>query len=300
MRLGIFAWFTLALAGPLAAEPWREAASAHFVIYSQESEAELRDFATRLERLDKALRTLQASEDPPLGKASRLTVYVVRDAASVRRLLGEGPKYTAGFYTADAGQSLAFTPRLIGSGSKYDLGAMTVLIHEYAHHYMWRTAPAAYPAWYVEGFAEFWSTARFETDGGVGIGLPAYHRAPTLLLGRNAISLAEMLGETRPAQSPDQLDTLYGRGWLLAHYLTFDKARSGQLARYLDAINRGTPPLKAATDAFGPLEQLDRELRAYVGKRLSYLPLPAARLPVTPPTIRTLRAGEAAILPIAL
>ena len=33
-----------------------------------------------------------------------------------------------------------------------------------------------YPEWLVEGFAEFMSTAQFERDGTVGLGLPATHR----------------------------------------------------------------------------------------------------------------------------
>ena len=46
-------------------------------------------------------------------------------------------------------------------------------MHEYAHHFMAENAPYLVPRWYGEGFAEYFATAKFETDGTVGLGLPA-------------------------------------------------------------------------------------------------------------------------------
>ena len=50
LLLAILAW-----AGPASAE-WRQAQTSHFVIYSEDSEEGLRDFAARLERFDAAMR----------------------------------------------------------------------------------------------------------------------------------------------------------------------------------------------------------------------------------------------------
>jgi hypothetical protein len=60
---------------------------------------------------------------------------------------------------------------------------------------------------------------------------------------------------------------LYGRSWLLTHYLTFSAARRGQLGIYLDAMEKGVPGLDAAKAAFGDLDALGKELNAYRATR---------------------------------
>ena len=55
----------------------------------------------------------------------------------------------------------------------------------------------------------------------------------------------------------------YGQGWLLTHYLYATQNRSGQLTRYLDLLNSGTPQPDAAQQAFGDLKQLQHELTIY-------------------------------------
>ena len=54
--------------------------------------------------------------------------------------------------------------------SRTDLDPKSVLFHEYAHHFMLHHFPAAYPAWYVEGFAEFFSVVAFPQDGSIEYG----------------------------------------------------------------------------------------------------------------------------------
>ena len=59
--------------------------------------------------------------------------------------------------------AIAVVPRNTGTDGVFT--GQLVLFHEYAHHFMLQYAPAAYPAWYVEGFAEVVSTASFERKG---------------------------------------------------------------------------------------------------------------------------------------
>ena len=58
----------LALAAPASAA-WQKTSSAHFVIYADESPDKLREFATRLEKFDKAVRHVRGMTDPPMGAA---------------------------------------------------------------------------------------------------------------------------------------------------------------------------------------------------------------------------------------
>ncbi|MBA3676881.1 MAG: hypothetical protein H0W74_05690 [Sphingosinicella sp.] len=207
---------------------WLEASTDHFMIYSEQKEPALREFATRLERYDKAMRNIQRVADQTLGAADRLTVYAVRDLATVQKLFGEGASnrgYSiAGFYMPRATGSVAITPRRTGPASKFDMDAEIVLLHEYAHHFMMTNFTGAFPAWFIEGFAEFYSTAKFDENGGVGIGTPALHRAYGLVLG-DPIPIQRLVTHSSRDLSPEQREALYGRGWLLTHFLTFEPAR---------------------------------------------------------------------------
>ncbi len=92
----------LALPGIARAE-WHEASSAHFVVYSNDRPEKLKEFATNLEKFDKALRVLRKHEDPALSRNNRLTVYIVGDTDDVSKLARDD--WVAGFYRARASGS---------------------------------------------------------------------------------------------------------------------------------------------------------------------------------------------------
>jgi uncharacterized protein DUF1570 len=291
----------LLLLAPAAAQAqWHEASSTHFVVYAEGNAESVRAFATKLERFDKGMRVLNGLADEDLGPANRLTIFVVSDIGAVRRL-ARGVPDIAGFYVARAGGSVAFTPRRAGGGGRYDLDAETILLHEYAHHFMMQNFDAAFPAWFVEGFAEFFSTTRFEKDGSLGFGAAANHRAYGLI-GMDALPIEALLASTeRKFSSAQEEATIYGRGWLLTHFLNFEPSRKGQLNAYLTALNSGKPSLEAARSAFGDLHVLDRELKGYLmRRRLSYLRIAPEVLAIGDVKVRPLTAGEAAIMPFRI
>lgn len=288
-------WQAFLLSLFLAAAPaeagWHEARSAHFIIYSEEKPERLRAFAEELERFDAGMRVLRDLPPTEDSANNRLTVFLVDSVSTIRKLKGSAS--VVGFYDGRAGDSVAFVPRRTGADSA-GFDSDLVLRHEYAHHFMFRNYPAAYPAWFIEGFAEFSSTARIQPDGSVDFGLAARHRAWDVLAGEQ-IPVELLLASDRRSQN---IASIYGRGWLLTHYLTFSKERRGQLGRYLNAINAGTTPLAAAQDAFGDLRKLDRELDRYTRARTSYFRIPGEKLAPGPIEVRALSAGANAILPI--
>lgn len=290
-----------ALLAPAAVHAkWHEASSAHFVVYSDEDPEKLRAFATRLERFDKAMRVRHRLGDPPVGDANRVAVYVVPHVAAVQRLVGPGGRNVAGFYVGRASGSVAFVPRRIGSGGIGDTNSDIIFFHEYAHHFMLANFSGAYPAWFVEGFAEFYSTARDEKDGGVGLGRPANHRGYSLG-DPSVLPIERLLSGDYAKFSEQERHAFYGRGWLLMHFLSFEPARAGQLDRYLVAIQNGATSIDAATSAFGDLKVLSRDLNRYLRRpKLSYAWIAPARLPIGPVTVRPLTAGEAAFIDIRM
>lgn len=280
---------------------WHEARSPHFTIYSEDDPKTLAAYADKLERFDHALRRLRKVDDPPVSPANRVTIFVVRDTSTVRKLLGGDNSWAAGFYRPRAAHSLIVTPSLnfAGNDGRGALDPMTVLLHEHTHHFLLENFAAAYPTWFVEGFAEFASAAHFDADGAIGIGLPAQHRARTLAR-PDALSLSTMLADDKRKLNDREKASLYATGWLLTHYLFFTDARRGQLARYLDAINNGTSRREAAQAAFGDPDVLGRELNAYERRKLDYVRIPPATVASGRIEVVGLSPGAAAVLPLRM
>jgi tetratricopeptide (TPR) repeat protein len=233
-------------------------------------------------------------DDPPVGDGNRLTVFVMPTVATIQRLAGD--RFVSGFYTGRESGSLAFVPRKSAFDSAGGMDADIIFFHEYAHHLMFQTVSQPLPEWLVEGFAEFMSTVRFERDGHVGIGAPAQHRAYSLLLGQQ-LPLETLLAGNYKKISEEQRESIYGRGWLLVHFLTFEPSRSGQLDKYANFLADGVPSLDAARKAFGDLKQLDHDLNDYLRRnRLLYWKLPGEKFPAPPVSVQPLSEGAGKVI----
>jgi len=287
-------WGLMLLAAAPAAAAWREARSPHFIIYSEDKPEALRAYAEELERYDAGMRVLRGIPATTDSPANRLTIYAVSNIATVQKLAG-GNGMVAGFYRGRAGGSVAFVPRRMGGGGAGEVDPEEILRHEYAHHFMFRNFPAAFPMWFSEGFAEFHATARVN-DGSVDFGLPARHRSMELF------QMGQLPIETLLQPNPRRLTStdvllIYGRGWLLTHYLSLHPERKGQLEAYLRALN-GKASLDAAAAAFGDLKLLNTKLEGYKRGKMTYVRLPAAKIAIGPIEVRELSDGADAIMPI--
>jgi tetratricopeptide (TPR) repeat protein len=301
MALRVFAFILVLLAGSLPARAeWHEASSDHFLVVADQDEKDVQEFTERLERFHSAVLYVLGRENVSPSPSNRVTIYVVRSANQVQKLAGDKTGYLQGFYQARAGGSLAFTSRVESEGRDVSQSEQ-ILFHEYTHHIMHGVSEWATPRWLSEGFAEFFSTARFEKDGGVGIGLPAQHRAAELFLAKNVPIEALLDAATYAKLKTKTYDEFYGRSWLLYHYLALSDKRAGQLTVYRTALANGATELDAANAAFGDLKVLEKELAVYLKKsKMSYLPIPSNRLKTGPIVVRKMRAAEAAIMPVVL
>lgn len=292
MRLrALLAMLTLSAAAPAAAA-WQEASSKHFLVYSDDRPERVREFAAKLERFDAAMRVLRVVPDREVSPNARVTVYVLPDTGAVQRLIGE--RNVAGFYVPRASQSVAFVPR---SGGSLNISALTVLLHEYAHHFTFANwGNAVLPAWLVEGFAEYHSAAGFREDGGVSLGGAAKARGYGLL-DDDVMPMQRLLTTSPAGLTSDQTAVFYARAWLLTHYLTSDTERRRQLGRYLTAINAGKTAADAAAE-LGKAGELDQALNAYArrGYVTAFL-IPGKSLSPPAVAVRALTAGEAAVMP---
>ena len=286
----------LATAAPVSAA-WHKASSPHFIIYADEDPRALRQFAEKLERFDASVRLVRGMADPPIGDGNRLTVFVVSDVSAVEKLKrGAGSGSNAGFYLPRASGSVAFVPR--DTPRHFNLDPEVIFFHEYAHHLMFSDLKTAVPAWLVEGFAEFYSTANVGKDGSVGLGEAPTGRYFTLKAKGSPLPIESLVGGAKLRTSFDHA-SLYARGWLLTHYLTFAPERRGQLDAYLAEVAKGRTSLDAAKTAFGDLAKLQRDLDRYLfAEKFPYLSLPADKMKSAVVEVSSIGPAAAAAMPL--
>ena len=273
----------LALALPTAVHAeWRRGETAHFVVYSNGSERNLRDYAARLERFHDLLRTVTGAA-PDEGGLRKLPVYLVDDARELRIIQPGLPEGVDGYYSAGHQDIRAALVR----GRDDDL-----LLHEYAHHFMSHYSPGSYPAWFREGFAEYFATATVDSRGRSTVGYPGLGRLQTLHQQR-WMPLEQLL-----TASPMELErqgqrwAYYAQSWLLAHYFLSDAGRQRQLDAYLLALRAGADPMEAFFGNVGATpEDLTRTLRSYYQRGMRYAEL---TLPPLSPEITVTRMPASA------
>jgi tetratricopeptide (TPR) repeat protein len=261
----MLAGLILAMAMPgVAHAAWYQARTQHFTVYSEGNDEKLRGFAERLEKFDYLLRRLTGVTDPEAG--APVKVYLLSSEDKVKKLARNSN--IAGFYTTSDRNAFAVLSREAKDG-KFDFGAEEVLFHEYAHHFMLHHFPAAYPAWYIEGFAEFFSVVKFPKDGSIEFGHVPLARVPGLVLA-SPYPVKNLFARDTDGLSLRDGDRYYGTAWLLTHYYQYNKTgRREEMQRYLDAVAKGVPDLQPDSYFAGGLDGLEKDLKAYMRHRLS-------------------------------
>ncbi|MBU1606353.1 MAG: hypothetical protein KKD08_06035 [Alphaproteobacteria bacterium] len=279
---------------------WYEASSDHFVIYADDSERDVREFSQNLERYHSALEYVTGREIAKPSPSNRLVIFVVGNQSDIRRLAGTNSRSIAGFYVPRAGASRAFVQN-IQMKSGYPSFSTTVLLHEYAHHFLIASSSYAMPRWLSEGAAEFFAAATFNDDGSVQVGRPAQHRAGELAFA-DEVPIRELLDAALYDSSERKgYDAFYGRSWLLYHFMTFEESRRGQLTGYGNRIIAGDAALEAANAAFGDLDELEKDLDRYLKRRSLYnLKLPAEKIAIGEVRLRELPEGEAKMMDVRI
>lgn len=261
LRVALLASAVAAVPG-LAHADWRKAETRHFIVYGNGFERDLRDDAIELERLDQLMRTTFALPDVEGGR--KLPVYVVRNRRELGIVSPGLDERAAGFYTAHFRDVRAVAIR--GDGDEF-------LRHEYAHHFMFRNFPGAYPAWFREGFAEFFMTATVTSNGRATVGKSSLMRIRTL---NNIpwLPMEQVLTGRYARGERDNHAAFYAQSWLLTHWVLTDPERRRRMEAYLADTTRGVTP-EAALQAHFDMDasQLERTLRAYLNAGPRYAEL---------------------------
>ena len=262
----------LLMPGTAQAE-WRRAETERFIVYSDGSERGLRDYAVKLERFDALMRGQFGL--PATTGGRKLPVYLVGGPSELRKVRPGLARGVGGFYSASESDVFAVLQRGIDDD---------ILLHEYAHHFMYQNFPGAYPGWFTEGFAEFFMTATVDERGTATIGDRNRGRQAQLI--QEAWLPMDQLLIRRPLDFRDReaRQAFYAQSWLLTHYMIQDGDRRRRLDAYLQATARGQAPVEALQAHFGQTpEQLTRALRAYLNGTMPFIEL---QTPMTTPVIQ--------------
>lgn len=264
---------------PVSADAgWKRAETPHFRIWAEGSEAQLREKAALLEDYRALLE--MATGKAPDREAPPLDVFLVDDLAEATPWRPMGPD-VAGYYRADAGRISAVATERAG-GDRFAISGQHILLHEYAHHFMLARAGVAHPAWYVEGFAEYFSTAVFRPER-VEFGLASDNRAAWLLTA-TWLPLERLLARDPELMRSRDSAMYYAQSWLLTHYMFRAPGMRDKLKVYLSAVARGEDPVDAFRRHVDPdLAGFQARLRRYLDEGATYSRFDrprAARAPV--------------------
>ena len=250
--LAVLSGSLLSAGGAQAA--WFKAETERFVVYGQGGEKQVRAYAQRLTAFDGILR-LMTPGSVARPHVQKLAVYIVRGRRELKRISPTLPNSVGGFYRT-TGEAV-FAAAAEDPDYRDD-----ILFHEYAHHFMLETFPAAYPSWFVEGWAEFFMTAEV-LPGKVAVGGANIGRVYALQTA-SWLPLSDLLSKSVWEIPADKRGLYYSQAWLLMHYMYDDNGRAAQLNKASAAIAGGAEPVAAFTDALGfDLAELTRRLHRY-------------------------------------
>lgn len=267
-----------ALCAPgLAQAKWIKAETSRFILYSNGSEQNLREYAVKLEDYDTLLRVFFGL-NPEGVPARKLEMYLVSDVVDIRKLEPAAREGLGGFYSASPYDIFFIGKRGHGQGDEDD-----TVLHEYAHHFMMQYLAGRYPGWLIEGFAEYYMTAKLKA-GSFEIGSFNTGRAYTLMNGQWTPTEIVLTKRTYELKR-DQVYGYYAQSWLMTHYMLSDPNRRKQLFSYVRLLGQGKESVAAWNEATGEsIEAFDEKLKAYMRKgmpstrftRANYKPAPVA------------------------
>jgi hypothetical protein len=309
--------------------PWFRAESQHFVVYSDTREEDVAPLLDNLEKLDRLLRAYTQPRQPqqpqPSGASgasgasgepqdSKLTLYYHASLSGLRSVAGSTPADAIGLYSGGAGAAQGFGVHLeriapLGDEQleKAPLNdSLTYVFEAYARHFLRSHTAIRAPAWFIEGFAQYFSSVRFSAQQAV-VG-----RAP-----RDVAGYLRFLGSGRKyhLEWEDVLEhrqpLAHGHGgedgmrlefeaksWLLMHYAFSSDDNRKRLSRYLQRVGDGASPTAAFERAFGVTSaDLGRVMWRYGQRGLEVVRGVLPSMPATQVSFRALtRAAGDAVL----
>jgi hypothetical protein len=268
---------------------WREMTIGQFHLISTLSDSKTRDIARHVQAFEQTVGSLLRKGEPLPPVPTLICVLGGHDY----QRFASPRSGTAGFFSPRTYDNLI----VINGDLDFDEVVESVY-HEYAHYIQSSSSTANLPPWYVEGYAELFSTFKMK-DLTISLGdVPQNVR----LNMDDWIPIERLLAvkDSDPEYRAESLaPQFYAESWILAHMLLFDnKDFVEPTVRYLANMDIGLTESEAFAKSFSfSKADLDKTLKQLIRKRsirikrLTYAKPPTVQeTAVTPVT-----AGQAAL-----
>ena len=296
---------------------WFRAESQHFIVYSNTRHSDVATLLAKMERFWFTLREFSQVDLHPPADTPKQVLYYLDDEHALGTIDPEAPAYAIGLYTACDDDAQGFgvhmyygeDPRLPlekrpeNEGLAYIFGA-------YAHDFFYRHAAQRAPLWFIDGYAQYFSTTRFDGDQAV-VGL-APQALGTLLqrLGGGylyTLDYADVLtgndsegqNDAGPAGLKNEFEA---RSWVLTHWILSSRDTLAKFQAYVAATANGEDRIKAFKRIFDLTPaQLNHTLWIYMRQlqatKLTFKSLPEAEISFTdlPESADALMLDQAAL-----
>ncbi len=246
--------------------PWIRGESAHFIVYSDASPADAQALIARLERFHSLLRHIAGQDDAPETAGPKLEFYYVAHSEALAIADPAQPQYAIGLYKSCEdgvqayGVDMYYRPEAKSALERQPENEGQVYIQEaYARHFLMANDSHRTPLWFIDGFAHYLATARFDDSQAVlGMAPQAYADYLTAIQGEVDYHLdyKDVLADIDHKAGTDPLDTAsiqneFGaRAWILTHWIESTPENRSKFGAYLKAIDSGATPTQALKSAF--------------------------------------------------
>ncbi len=267
------------ISGQHDAADWFSAESSHFIVYSDTSHDSVSKLLTKLERFDYLLR-LYGNNEGTADNSPKLTLYYLRNFGDIRQIESPRPEYAIGLYNSCALGVQGFATHIY-SGEKSDAllekqpgdEGLSYIFEAYARHFIYHNSNLRTPTWYIDGFAQYFSSTRFsDTETVVGMAPASINEYLSTLhsTGRyNSLDYKDIL-----LQNDSKSQNLAGkagvklefeaRSWILTHYILSSSENIQHFRKYVNLVTQNEEPTKAFEQAFGfNVSQLSKVLWRY-------------------------------------
>lgn len=251
-------------------DTWLEVRTPHFLVLTNAGEKQARQVADQFERMRAVFH--KRFPNVRVDDAAPITVIAVKDKKEFQALepeayLAKGQLNLAGLFLQTPDKNYVLL-RLDAEGEH----PYATVYHEYTH-FITRHAGEWLPLWLQEGLAEFYQNTEIK-EKEVGLGQPSSENL-FLLRDNRLLPLATLLtvDHNSPYYHEESKGSIfYAESWALTHYLEIKDAQSNteHMKEYLTLVSRKVDPVTAATQAFGDLNALEKNLQQYVSRASFY------------------------------
>ncbi len=280
---------------------WFRAESQHFIVYSNTRHSDVASLLSKMERFWYTLRECSQVDLNPPADTPKQVLYYLDDEHALARIDPEEPDYAIGLYTASTDGAMGFGVHMYyGEDPRVPLEkrpeneGVSYIFQAYARDFYYRHSPQRTPLWFIDGYAQYFSTVRFDGDQAV-VGMAPVALGKLLQrLGAGylySLDYADVLvgndseghNQAGPAGLRNEFEA---RSWVLTHWILSNRENVAKFQAYIAATKGGEDRVKAFKRVFNLTPgELNHTLWLYLRKlealKVTFKSLPEADISFT-------------------